>query len=381
MIALVVVGRWGEGLASEEMAFGWRQLQRALPAGVPQAQVAESGREALRERARQAATERGLAPGDRVLVLAHPHLMFAPGSLSALEVSLDSGAAVVHAFDSRLPNPAQSPDYCTWRGMERYASALPSVTGASGVGLRRSDGGAGAVMSLYRVDALATPTIDDGLAAAGAYVHDYADYRSGRRLDILPFIPSPARQVLDVGGGEGGFLEALKQARPSCVTHLAEYSEAACRMARARVDHVWPGDFMQAPFDRRFDCITFLDVLEHAVEPLAWLQRAAGLLADDGVVIASIPNVGHWSVVADLLEGRWDYAPVGIHCITHLRFFTAQGIRGLFDEAGFAIDAFEATRIPPPPWFDPGSMGGRLAIDADSLSAYAYTVRGRRRAG
>ena len=44
------------------------------------------------------------------------------------------------------------------------------------------------------------------------------------------------------------------------------------------------------------------------------------VLPPGGVVVLSVPNVGHWSVVADLLAGRWDYLPAGLVCVTHLRF-------------------------------------------------------------
>mgnify|MGYP002655326185 CR=1 FL=1 len=122
-------------------------------------------------------------------------------------------------------------------------------------------------------------------------------------------------------------------------------------------------------------------MLEHTTDPLSWLQRARQLLASGGAVITSIPNVGHWSVVADLLEGRWDYAPVGIHCITHLRFFTRHGIEDLFAQAGFAIDSIEATVVPPPPWWNLAGLqnatSNMLDIQADKLNAYAYAVRAR----
>ena len=41
-----------------------------------------------------------------------------------------------------------------------------------------------------------------------------------------------------------------------------------------------------------------------------------------GRLVLSVPNVGHWAVVEDLLAGRWDYLPIGLLCYTHYRFFT-----------------------------------------------------------
>ena len=42
----------------------------------------------------------------------------------------------------------------------------------------------------------------------------------------------------------------------------------------------------------------------------------------NNVSIFSIPNVGHYSIVEDLIAGRWDYLPIGLLCYTHFRFFT-----------------------------------------------------------
>jgi 2-polyprenyl-3-methyl-5-hydroxy-6-metoxy-1,4-benzoquinol methylase len=162
---------------------------------------------------------------------------------------------------------------------------------------------------------------------------------------------------------------------------LAEFSAQACEVAQSRVDKVWQGDFFVAHITEKFDCITFLDVLEHTTEPLRWLEKAREYLSVQGTLVASIPNVGHWSVIADLLEGRWDYAPVGIHCITHLRFFTRHGIEALLEQAGFEIDAIEATHVMPPPWWNTAGMaaatGNALNIADNNLSAYAYLVRAK----
>ena len=53
----------------------------------------------------------------------------------------------------------------------------------------------------------------------------------------------------------------------------------------------------------------------------------------------------------------------------------------LFAQAGFEIEAIEATRVEPPPWWH--TSGFKLAsshalkIDEDNLSAYAFLVRAK----
>ena len=56
------------------------------------------------------------------------------------------------------------------------------------------------------------------------------------------------------------------------------------------------------------------------------LQKHLGLLSDSGIVLACIPNVQHWSVVANLLAGEWPLADQGLFDRTHLRWFARNTI-------------------------------------------------------
>ena len=386
MIEWVLLGQRWNPEGSDELKWGWQALQRQLPAQAKVVQTQATNAEELWQAAVELMQAQGaeLTDASLVLLLAHPHLALAPGTLPALvaacaanDIAPANSTQVNCAFDSQHSHPLHPVNYCTWRGLEHYAASLQSDTAVM-VADPTSP-----LVKLVSARALQTGgALSEAphWALPKAFAHDYANYRSSDRSDMLRMVPADVRNILDVGGGEGGFLELVKQSR-QCQTHLAEFSAQACEVARGRVDHVWQGDFFTTAIEGTFDCISFLDVLEHTIDPLSWLQRARQLLAPGGVVITSIPNVGHWSVVADLLEGRWDYAPVGIHCITHLRFFTRHGIEDLFAQAGFAIDSIEATVLPPPPWWNLAGLqdatSNMLDIQADKLNAYAYAVRAR----
>jgi len=45
---------------------------------------------------------------------------------------------------------------------------------------------------------------------------------------------------------------------------------------------------------RRFDVILAADVVEHVRNPRALIREASALLSDDGVLLACVPNFGHW---------------------------------------------------------------------------------------
>lgn len=381
-IALVIASTASSPLSSEEFRHGWKQLHRMLPPPTvwletPALASLEAWRQAM-DRLPTAA----LLPGHaRVLLLRHGHVMVGPDVLERLGQALDDAQGTVtaaHAFDPGFP-PALAPDYCTVRGMERYLQQLGATTDPA----VPDTGQHPPLVTLTTAAAVRAGTVRTHAQwVPGAFVHDFASYHQARREDMLPLLPAGVSRVLDVGGGEGGFLQAAKELR-GCETHLAEYSEEACRAARGQVDHVWQGDFLTQPFagltdqgQGAFDCISFLDVLEHANDPHAWLTRARGLLAPGGSVLLSIPNVGHWGVVADLIEGRWDYCPLGIHCVTHVRFFTWRTLQDLLANAGFHVDHVERVQVPAPEdWARHWAQSPRLQADPASWNTYAFLVR------
>lgn len=331
-----------------------------------------------------------LSDAARVLLLAHTRLQLPDVSLQWLAEAL-CGADLSLSWSPAHPPAGFPPDYCTVRGLERYAHAMRQVvapqSAAFAAGSSMLQTSLVGTSTLGALRAVAGGRPQQAVWVPGCFVHDFSAYHQGHdaRREMLRWVPAPAQRVLDVGGGEGQFLALLQQAR-GCETHLSEFSEAACRRAAARVHHVWCGDFAQLSVTTlpdggvgAFDCITFLDSLEHAANPGAWLDKAHRLLADDGCIVASVPNVGHWSVVADLLEGRWDYCPVGIHCVTHLRFFTRRTLADLLQRHGFVIEALEPTRVPAPAdWRSAWLATPRLQTGGAELDTYAFVLRARK---
>jgi 2-polyprenyl-3-methyl-5-hydroxy-6-metoxy-1,4-benzoquinol methylase len=144
---------------------------------------------------------------------------------------------------------------------------------------------------------------------------------------------------LEVGCGEGGFARTLRAARPGSKLEIVglEASESAGEIASNVLDRLVIGNAEQVELDYEnyFDCVVFADVLEHLVDPWKMLRRARTFLRGNGTIVASIPNAQHWSVLVDLIRGRWEYAQYGIMDSTHLRFFTKRSIRHLFVSTGF----------------------------------------------
>lgn len=161
-------------------------------------------------------------------------------------------------------------------------------------------------------------------------------------------MPPGAARILDVGCGAGQLGYYLKRRQPCRVSGI-EVVEAVAEQARPVLDEVFVGDveeIVRTPPGERFDCIVCADVLEHLREPGQVLEALReGWLAPGGVVVASVPNVRHWSVIRQLLEGRWDYVDAGLLDRTHLRFFTRTNLYFLFAQAGYQILSWRATRL------------------------------------
>lgn len=197
----------------------------------------------------------------------------------------------------------------------------------------------------------------------------YVDSPRGEVLGLVP----PAASVLDVGCFKGAFGEALKRARPGTSVWGVEPDEEACAVARTRLDRAVCGTFPEAlPAGARFDLVTFLDVLEHLVDPWEALRSASGLLNPGGAVLATLPNVRHVAVVLPLVaRGRWRYAESGLLDRTHLRFFTREAMGELFDEAGYEVERIEAINLSGGKTGAVLRLGGRAA---EQFRALQYAV-------
>jgi SAM-dependent methyltransferase len=172
-------------------------------------------------------------------------------------------------------------------------------------------------------------------------VPELPSYHDRVNPDLLARIPVTARTVLEVGCGAGALGAAFKTINPGCrYVGLEQHVEAAAQ-ARRRLDQVLTCDVEDPtvilPSLPPLDALIYGDVLEHLRDPWAVLARQVPLLADDGLLIACIPNVQHWSVLEQLLRGQWPLADDGLFDRTHLRWFTRSGVEQLVACCGLTL--------------------------------------------
>ena len=207
-------------------------------------------------------------------------------------------------------------------------------------------------------------------------------YYQYTRPEVQEMVNPEAKTILDVGCASGMMAAELKHKLAAEVWGIELMPEVAVEAGKI-LDKVITGkiedSYEQLP-EAYFDTIIFADVLEHLADPASVLTMMKTKLKPSGELIASIPNVRHWSVLKGLLEGRWDYEDAGILDRTHLRFFTRKSVLDMFPEAGYKLKDMRATEI--------GGQGapadvvqalGKLDLDVSTLSVesrhYQYLVK------
>jgi len=169
------------------------------------------------------------------------------------------------------------------------------------------------------------------------------------RSSIVKLVPEECRRILDVGCATGATGARLMELRPGTTVVGVELDPAMAEVARGNLDEVFVGDIDDvlergALEGARFDAIILADVLEHVVEPWELLQRIVTHLEPGGVIIASVPNVRHYTTLLSLLfTKRWPYRERGIHDRTHLRFFAQRNVQELFEGAGLSMKVMRRT--------------------------------------
>jgi SAM-dependent methyltransferase len=81
-----------------------------------------------------------------------------------------------------------------------------------------------------------------------------------------------------------------------------------------------------------YDLVTFMHSLEHTVDPVADLQRAAGAMRPGATLAVTVPNFG--SAQARLFAGRWFHLDVP----RHRHHLTAAGLSRALERAGLRVE-------------------------------------------
>jgi SAM-dependent methyltransferase len=159
-------------------------------------------------------------------------------------------------------------------------------------------------------------------------------------LSLLQTTRSPTSGVLDLAAGTGAFLARLAD------HDFTDLHALALNAEKFRLDAIHPvrvdlnSDFA-ASFDRQFNLVTAIEIIEHLDSPRHFLRQVHTLVSDGGHLLLSTPNVAHWAGrLRFLASGELRFFDADLyHRMRHISPTTDLQMRLMLAETGFSIVA------------------------------------------
>jgi 2-polyprenyl-3-methyl-5-hydroxy-6-metoxy-1,4-benzoquinol methylase len=136
--------------------------------------------------------------------------------------------------------------------------------------------------------------------------------------------------ALEVGCGDGWMLASLRR-RGWRVIGIERSIDAARSAAKVNQVPALVGGLDALRSLPQFDVVILFQVLEHLLDPLVTLRRAADLLAPDGTIIVAVPNLASWQ--ARVFGRSWFHLDVP----RHVNHFSPEALRLAFQHTGLRI--------------------------------------------
>jgi 2-polyprenyl-3-methyl-5-hydroxy-6-metoxy-1,4-benzoquinol methylase len=209
-------------------------------------------------------------------------------------------------------------------------------------------------------------------------------YFSRINRGIISQIETGDHKILEVGSSAGCTLRALKALGKASEIVGIEINEKATADSSGHLDELFIGDVetIDLPYsDKYFDYILFADVLEHLINPNRVLHKCKNLLSDDGYIIATIPNIKHYSVLSGLiLFDEFKYTDEGLLDSSHLRFFTKKEIIRMFRNE--QLEIADLVVIQGQTCLERALRSSRITrrlLDNNSFFAWQYLIKAKKR--
>jgi 2-polyprenyl-3-methyl-5-hydroxy-6-metoxy-1,4-benzoquinol methylase len=187
----------------------------------------------------------------------------------------------------------------------------------------------------------------------------------------------PGGKLLDVGCGDGRFLEMISQQGAHDLYGLELSHVAARSVSRFLGIDVRPCTLKEAGYpDNFFDVVVMWDVLEHVYDSVKELAEVRRVLKDDGLFMARIPNLTYFRI-KQILAGRFlkSRGRTIYHGGRHLTYLNAKTAYLLMEKSGFNVISLQPART------EYGISSPRLIVETayHALSSAIYVLSGGRK--
>ena len=158
--------------------------------------------------------------------------------------------------------------------------------------------------------------------------------------------------ALIIGSGDASLERMLRRAGSRLTITSLDINEAFRNKIEGFADEIIIDDFLSHAFDKQYDILISVDVIEHVLDTDSFLKKAHDLLKPGGEFFLQTPNLASWHGRLSLLFG---FTPEAMehsmiknffgkfwifrheNAIHHVRVFTYKGIREFVKYYGFTI--------------------------------------------
>lgn len=147
--------------------------------------------------------------------------------------------------------------------------------------------------------------------------------------------------ILDVGCGAGVFLSIALKNGWDCTG--IELSKAGASAAKDKGINIIEKPFDEFISNRNYNCISFWGVLEHVINPLGMIKKAAYLLEKDGIIVFEVPSADsllmNYIIKNKLNPYRF------IESARHLTFFSINAIKSFCRTSKLELEYVESNGL------------------------------------
>lgn len=164
--------------------------------------------------------------------------------------------------------------------------------------------------------------------------------RAQKIIDLLTNIQLKRNILVDVGGGNGLFLESLDSVGGGFEKYInVEPCNEGVNLTLERGFNAFNGFIKDFNLNISADLITAFELIEHIFDPISFLNKISSLLSNDGIFILTTPNIEGFDLI--LLGSKSD----NIEAPGHLNYFNPKSIKILLEKCGFEIIHIETPGV------------------------------------